>query len=58
MENTTFVTGEGRKHRTYGSEVPEQCPLVLLVKVSCRQTKTSVSDEGKIMRSGLFEYAV
>jgi hypothetical protein len=33
------------------------CPLVLLVKVGCRQGKALGSEEGKVMGSGLFEYA-
>ena len=33
-----------------------QCPLVLLLKVGCRQVKVLVSEEGKVMEIGMLEY--
>jgi hypothetical protein len=38
-------------------KLPNLCPLLLLVKVTCRQGRALESEEGKMIGSGLFGYA-
>jgi hypothetical protein len=46
MRDTTFTGGK------MSVKVPRQCPLVLLLKVGCRESKAFGSGEGRAMRSG------
>jgi hypothetical protein len=38
-------------------KLPNLCPLVLLVKVTWRQSRALDSEEDKLIGSGLFDYA-
>jgi hypothetical protein len=46
---TLHLTG-GNRDTFSAMKVPRQCPLVLLVKAGCRQSKAFGSGEGRAMR--------
>ena len=55
MEETAFNTGGETKFTAL--EFPRQCPLVLLMKVSWRESRALGSEEGKVFGSGVLTYA-
>jgi hypothetical protein len=47
-----------RRRKTFVTlKVPSRCPLVLLVKVRCREGRGLESDEGEVTGCGVFEFA-
>jgi hypothetical protein len=46
-----IITGGGNK--CTGLQGSSQCPLVVLLKVGCRQVRAMGKEEGRVMRSGL-----
>jgi hypothetical protein len=55
VEEIAFNTGWGTKFTAL--EVPRQCPLVLLVNVSWRESRALGSEEDKVSGSGVLAYA-
>ena len=55
MEEIAFNTGGEKKFTAL--EVPRQCPLVLLVKVSWRESRALGSEKDKVFGSEVLAYA-
>ena len=55
VEEIAFNTGGEKKFTAL--EVPRQCPLVLLVKVSWRESRALGSEKDKVFGSEVLAYA-
>jgi len=42
--------------KNYSSKVSRQCPVVFLVKVSCRQDKAFGSEQGRVTGSEILDF--
>ena len=55
LEEHISVTG-WQNRKLSSLDLPRTCPLILMIKLASRQSEDLRSEEGKVIRSGFFEY--